>query len=203
MLLPQHCGKLKPAEICLLERSLKLHFTNKKYRYDQYGGKVRYLNLRDFEQRKDYPYYAKLAEHARPGLYMLANISKRPKWDVFEMLSAEGERTYLQWQGIQDSLTYRFKRDIELLSDNGFKEAFRVVGSEYPVALKLLMQDQITRESILILDSKLSFLEYWQKKIADAVLWPDLLFNLRRYSSFVDMDWHKYERILHEQLQHA
>ena len=51
-----------------------------------------------------------------------------------------------------------------------------------------MMQDDISLETVIILDSLLGFIPRESKKISDTIIWPDIKRRIEKYKPFVNFD---------------
>lgn len=198
MLLEQHRKPLDPFETFCLDRSLRFHFTQIAYDYHKYRGKAG-VSVAQFEKRTDKAFYHKLAKRDDVGQYLLANISHDPRVWSDSLPSKECEAQYFRWLKTKESLTYTFRDNIDQL-EGDFKSHFVVTNGEYPSALKKMVRQEITKETIVILNRLLNFLGHWKANIKDPILWPEIHTNLVKYSVFVDVDLYKYKDVLQQQI---
>jgi hypothetical protein len=162
--------------------SLKNHFTKEKYDYHKYCGKSR-ATVQSFYKRKDRFWFEKLARN---------NPSKL--W-IGEMIR-EGEDRYTSWKKRTQSLTYLFKEETEkVFSDNNFDAMFSLDGSRHPDILKSYLRDEISIETLVILDRILGFRKDWDKKLSDPV-WETVSMRIKKYSPFLNIDVFRYKKVL-------
>ena len=103
-------------EVYKMYLSLKQHFTKPDYDYYKYNGKVR-ANEKSFEQRQDRYFFKKLATKYTGNKllhYFVANFVNNPKG----YLRSFSEDIYTKWKIHQESFTYKFKQDVNLLLDD-------------------------------------------------------------------------------------
>lgn len=162
--------------------SIKKHFESDQYDYFKYHGKVRVPGKINSVYS-----YEKLANMKDPEGVVLANIIDRDiKWIQDITASDESMQTYLGWLKRQNTLTYTFKNDLDMLDDN-FDANFAVNG-DYPALVKLVNHKKITIETFTILCDMVGCLPYWNKKIPDTIIFPATSLRAKKYAPFLKYD---------------
>lgn len=174
---------------------IKYHFTTEQYDYIKYHGKVR-ATIQAFEKRRDKFHFAKLAKHKDVEGFLIANyISGDFTGWVGDLFTDESDKTYYDWLSRQQSLTYKFKTDLEKLEDD-FVSYFKVNGGQHPKLLVLYKRDEISIETLTILNRFLKFFPVWDNKINDTVIWPKIHNKCIKYEPFIHYDKEKVKSIL-------
>jgi spermidine/putrescine-binding protein len=187
-------------EAFCLYTSLKLHFNSDSYDYFKYNGKVS-TSIGAFENRKDKWHFYKLSrrftneEQGRD--FIVANLIHDSNVWVGNLLMEESSAEYRKRQKVIQSLTYTFTNDIEsLMSQESPNDSLMVQDGEYPKLLQKLLHDEISLESICILNKLLNFLPSWDKKIADTIHYPNISRKIKKYTPFIPFEPTKYKLIL-------
>lgn len=183
-----------PNECLQMYTALKLHFSTPDYDYIKYKGKLK--NPPKFEKRKDKQFFSWLSNKPDPKGIMIANLSKDPTMWIGAILQDKAKTIYADWKKRQESLTYIFKSELEKLVDK-FPQAFIVKGGQHPQALKLYMQDEVSLDTLVILNAILNFLPNWDKKLANDPVWLSVRLPLYKYRAFLEIDQKKFVKILH------
>jgi hypothetical protein len=186
-----------------LYNSLKLHFTSKSYDYFKYNGKTN-VSTETFLKRKDkYTFYKLSRKYGVEQLkdFYVANFLQGDKW-VGDM-AKDGEEVYTKWQKTQQSLTYTFENDIlfMLAEGNSPDSVLKVKSNEYPLLMRMTQLNQISLETLVILNDILNFFPMWDKKIDDDILWPDFKMKCEKYTPFLHYDKKKFKEILKEKIK--
>jgi len=96
------------------------------------------------------------------------------------------------------SLSYIFKEEIVNCFDSkNFDELFIIEGSKHPRLLKEHLQNNISLESMIILDRILSYKNDFDRKLHDPV-WEFVSKRMCKYSAFLHTDVFKFKKILKE-----
>ena len=188
-----------------LYTALKFHFTTKNYHYFKYNGKTKVTPDTFLKNRNKYQYY-KLSrkynlEETRD--FLIANfVYGNNKW-IGDVINSDGEETYLKWQKINQSLTYRFKEDVNMLMSGleSPEEMIKVVDGQYPMLLVEVMGGTIAIETVVILNELLGFFPMWSKKIIDDIAWPEWQLKIEKYAPFLQYDKSKFKSILKELIE--
>lgn len=176
--------------------ALKNHFNSDTYDYFRYGGKTK-ANAKSFEMRPDKYFFSKLAKHRNPERYILANIIEDSAnvW-VGELVNEQrAEQNYKQWLARQESLTYIFTNDLEML-DEDYNANFIVPSNNHPPLLKLLIQKKISIETLIILNDMCGFFRHWNKHIEETVIWPMIARKCKKYKPFLRFEKDKLKQIV-------
>jgi len=174
--------------------ALKQHFTHNSYDYFKYHGRVN-TTAAKFEHRKDKYLFYKLAKKKDLEGFLLANFLENDISWVKDILSLEAESIYNEWLKRKQSLMYVFETDCEKLKDN-INTNFVIKDGEYPHLLKLFLRREISIETVIIIDVILNIFKYWNKKIEDNILWPDVHRKCLKYRPFLNIDKKRCKEIL-------
>lgn len=172
--------------------SLKLHFTSDSYDYFKYGGKTRPVSQTKFDVRKDRYQFEKLARHPDPINLLVSNF-------IVEDLRWIGDINigcYTDWQKRTQSLSYLFESEIKQLSNN-FNDYFLVRDGQHPKILTMYGQGAFSIETMVILNEIIQCFDFWNRKISEKVIWPQLERKFRKYKPFLKVDVDKYKHLLY------
>ena len=186
--------------------ALKQHFTS-DYDYFKYNGKVR-AKSESFLKRNDKFFFRKLQKkYSKDELveFFVSNFIVGGNNWIGNLISKESEDNYANWRKSSESITYNFHNDLCWLSDYCSKndisanDLIVVNKNDHPILLKLFLQNKITTETVIILDSVLGFVRYWNAKIDD-IIWDEKRKLLNNYKSFVRYDIDKCKQLTKETL---
>lgn len=166
--------------------ALKMHFTQEKYDYIKYNGKVK-ADIASFEKRKDKYMFYSLSKKKDPEKYILANMLENPKMWVGDLLSKEAEKNYLNYVKVEESLTYCYQQDLKKLDEN-FNSNFVVKNGQRPLLLKLFNMGEVSIHTMVILDKLVNYIPYWDKKLGDNIIWPDSRMKIEKFKPFLTFD---------------
>ena len=180
--------------------SLKNHFTKDSYDYHKYCGKSR-ATVQSFYKRKDRFWFEKLSRNKNDKEvvdFFISNFitcTDPSKLWIGEMIR-EGEDRYVAWKKRNQSLSYVFKEEIEtVFADNNFDSMFVMDGSRHPQILKEYLRNNISIETMVILDKILGFRNEFDKRLQDPV-WQTVSMRMKKYSPFLNIDVFQYKKVL-------
>ena len=185
--------------------AIKLHFTTANYDYFKHNAKVN-SSLNAFLKRNDRFFFHKLATKYGDELmyYYVSNFVDRPKTWVGDLVRADGDTIYNKWRKYNESFSYNFRNDCVLVrnvidGDNiRFDDVFSVDSGQHPRLLRLLLSEQISIQSVIILDKVLGFVKRWDKEIKETIIWPEKSFKLKKLNPFIKFNLTKCKFIMKE-----
>jgi len=188
---------IDPFESYKLYNALKLHFET-DYDAVKYNFKSN-VSSQSFFKRRDKYFFAKIAKHYEKDLkgYYIANFKHGVSY-VGEMVNEVGEKNYIEHKKTLESLTRVFQNDINKLSEQKmeFDDLFKSEDGQHPLIIQLWMQEEITLETVVILNSLIGFIPRESKKISDTLIWPDIKRKIEKYTPFVNFDSTKCKLII-------
>jgi len=187
---------MNPYEAFNLHRALLSHITT-SYDYHKYNGKVKFVHPDKFKARKDFYFYVKLAKQKNVFQYCLANMITGKTW-VGDIVTADGQKIYKDWQKRQQSLSYIFKEELDKIPN--LIESLKVKDSQQPEILKMYFRRLISLETLVILLDLLDLIPTWDSRIDDP-LWGGLSFTIKKYLTFFEYDKEKMKTIILQKLE--
>ena len=192
-------------EAYTLYLAIKLHFTTPNYDYFKHNAKVN-SSLNAFLKRNDRFFFHKLATKYGDSLidYYVSNFANKPKVWVGDLVRADGDTIYNKWKKYNESFSYNFRNDCVLLRNviDGdrirFDDVFSVDSGQHPRLLRLLLSEQISIQSVIILDKVLGFVKRWDKEIKETIIWPEKSFKLKKLNPFIKFNLTKCKFIMKE-----
>ena len=191
---------MDPFDSYKLYNALKLHFETDSYDAVKYNYKSN-VTPNSFFKRKDKYFFAKLAKNYDKDLlnYYVANFENGVGY-VGDMINESGEKNYSEHKRIQESIHRVFSIDINKLDDflcgTDFDKLFESYDGQQPLVIKLWMQEEISLETVVILNSILGFIPRESKKISDTIIWPDTRRLIEKYTPFVNFSVDKCKILL-------
>ena len=195
--------KVTPFETYQHYLSLKNHFTNPKYDFFKYGAKTR-ASVTSFNKRRDKYWFEKTSRKYNDKEvvdFLVSNFSAADNpqnlW-IGEIISS-GEKTYAEWKGKQQSMTYLFKEQSnELFSENTLENVFECTKTtSHPIILKKYLGGEISLETFTIYEKIFKFCINYDKKLKDPV-WETVSLKIKKYIPFLNIDVFKYKKILRD-----
>ena len=188
--------RIEPYDAYRFYMAVKMHFESDTYDAVKYNYKTS-ATQKSFWKRRDKYQFAKIANKFTEPRdlinFFVAQFTSEKKW-VGDMLS--DEETWAAWQKRNQSLSYTFEQDINRLSEkvNTFDELFKPTFSPYPTIVYFYMQDEVSIETVVILDKLLGFTK--KLAIGDTIVWPEVKKKIQKYSTFVNPDLNKMKEIV-------
>ena len=194
--------KLDPHNCYKTYLALKNHFTKDTYDFHKYNGKTR-SSLQSFYKRKDRFFFEKMSRQKTDDEileFFVANFAScsdpQSLW-IGEIIK-EGEKSYKDWKRRNQSLSYVFKEELNSLFDeNKFEDLFKINGSSHPKILKEYLKNNISLETMVLLDKMFGYRKVFDKSLSDPI-WEFVSMRIRKYSPFIHIDMFKYKKILKE-----
>ena len=192
---------IEPYDVYKYYMSLKLHFESDTYDALKYNYKTS-AKPQAFFKRRDKYHFAKLGRKYE-SVNELVNFfiaqfthSSDNKW-IGNMLN--DEEAYNQWQRKMQSLSYMFEEDINKLAEEveSFDEMLQIrEGDNYPLVVERYMQDQVSLETVVILDRMTEFMKRADRTITETIVWPDVSKRIRKYGLLLRFNEDKIRKIV-------
>jgi len=181
--------------------ALKLHFTTDNYDITKRNGKVK-ASRQAFAKRTDLFSIKKIYKtysDEEIANFLVSNFISGDRWGG--MFDSEAGKTYTEWKGKIESLSYNFTKDLDHLLDElekenlTVKDAFTITKSQHPYILKMFLRKSVSLETMVILETIFPYLEYFDKELEGDILWPDTSRLIKKYKPFLKFDKEKYNEI--------
>ena len=192
-------------EVYKMYLALKNHFTKPDYDYVKYRGKTR-ASEKSFEKRNDVYFFKKLAtKYSSEAMldYFVANFI----FDSKGYLRNFSSDIYTQWKVHQESFTYKFKQDIDLLLEDvgfpyeeNFDNLFHAERGKHPILLKRYYSGGVNLETLVVFDHCLQYVKRVDKVLTDP-MWKDTKLKVQKYQPFLSIDCKKYKKIILETIK--
>ena len=109
----------------------------------------------------------------------------------------EGEGRYTAWKKRNQSLSYIFKEEMEMILSGSSLDCVLSFKSGHPIILKQYLGGNISIETMVILDRILGYRKEFNSNIQDPV-WETVDMRIKKYSPFLNIDVFRYKKILKE-----
>lgn len=196
--------KVTPFEVYTTYLGMKNHFTKEKYDFIKYGGKTR-ASVDSFNKRRDRYFFERMSRKKDDDeimKYFIANFTSCEdpgKMWIGEIIQ-NGETNFKEWQRRNQSLSYFFGNEVErIFTRDNFDGYFHTQG-QHPKILKSYLKQEISIETLIILDKILGFANHLDKKLLDPI-WSTVSLKIKKYSPFLNIDVLRYRKILKEKIQ--
>ena len=187
-----------------LYQAIKLHFTSETYNFFQYDGKTR-VSIDAFQKRRDKFLFHRLARKYRDEEmvpFLVSNFVDRDDNWTKSLLEDEAEETYRDWKRTTDSMTKVYLEDLQKICPDPkeFNNLFKVEDGQFPKLLVAFLQKDVTIETLVILNNIFNFIQIWDKKISDDIIYPKVSRKVRKYGAFLAVNVDKYKQLTKETL---
>jgi hypothetical protein len=173
--------------------AIKRHFTS-NYDFHKYNGKIN-ASVTSFETRKDKFFFYKLSKKTDAKNFILANVVENPNIWVGDIVGEKGDAVFMEWKKRQQSISYVFKSELGNL-DEDFDSNLIVKNGQHPKLLRLYINRTISKETLIIVDDLTNVFSYWNNKLVDKIIFPDILNTCNKYKPFLEFDRNKMKNIL-------
>lgn len=193
---------MMPIECYKTYLAMKQHFTKDSYDYLKYCGRVK-ASANAFNKRKDRYFFERMSRQKSDEeieQFFIANFAScdDPQSLYIADIVKNGEKTYVAWQKRNQSLSYIFKGEIEsVFSGKDFDSFFKSEENRHPQIVKEFLKQNISLETLVILDRILGYKSKFDKKLTDPV-WVLISKRITKYSPFLHIDVFRYKKILKE-----
>ncbi len=192
---------MEPFEVYRYYLALRLHFTTDKYDVIKQQGKVR-ASRQAFNKRKDLLSIKRVADtYSDKDVvdFLVANFVSGDRWGgVFD---SEAKTRYTEWKRRIESLSYTFDKEICKLRDIcdrdnlPYDTIFKVTTGQHPFILKAFLCNDISIETLVILDSINNYVAALDEVLALDLIWPDISRTIKKYKPFLTVKKEKYNDI--------
>ena len=186
-------------------QAIKLHFSSEQYNFFHYDGKTR-VSIDAFQKRRDKFLFHRLARKYRDDEmvpFLVSNfVHSDDNWTK-SLLEDQAEETYRDWKQTTDSMSKVYAEDLQKICPDPkeFNNLFKVEDGQFPLLLNLLMQKEVTLETMVILNNIFDFIRIWDKKISEDIIYPKVSRKVRKYGAFLNVDVSKYKQLTKNVLQ--
>ena len=190
---------MEPYDVYKYYMAMKLHFESDSYEAPKYNYKTS-AKPQAFFKRRDKYHFAKLGrkfdEPEELINFFTAQFTASDKSWIGDML--QDEEKYVEWQRRQQSLSYNFEQDINKLAEeaDAFDDLLKIQEGNYPLVIEKFLQDEISIETVVILDQLTGFMRRADRAITETIVWPDLSKRIRKYGLLLRFDKNRMRQII-------
>ena len=186
---------MDPFDVYKLYNALKLHFENESYDAIKYNFKTT-VNPNSFFKRRDKYFFAKLGKNQKDlQNFFVFNFIEDMKY-VGDMMDIEGQQNYTKHKRIHEALSREFEKDINNI-DTDFDNLLVVNNiNTPPLIIEKWMEEDVSLETVVILNSLTDFINKEGSKITETLFWPDVSRKILKYSPFVNFEKDKFVKIV-------
>jgi hypothetical protein len=185
---------MHPVDVYLMYCAIKAHFGEGDYNFNQFGGKSK-VSKDSFWKRKDRLFFVRLSrkykEYDYIKDYFVSNFVKsRNGW-----IGHFNEQIYEDWKKYMQSLTYNFEQELSSHVDD-FEKLFEVPEGSHPLLLKEYFGKRVSLETLIILNELVQYVDDWDKRMWEDILWPDIKKLMTDYQKFLTIPKEKCKIVL-------
>mgnify|MGYP003339592511 FL=1 len=191
-------SQLTPFGAYQLYMAIRSHFMTDSYDFFKYKGRMSKLNPDVYQKRQDKQYFEMVSRQLQlkqlRDLYISHFLVDR--YYPADFIMDDAQDVYNNHLKQIQSLTYRFKEDLDKLSENGLAKSFKVSEREYPHIVLLHMRNVISIETMVVLDDLVHYLDKFDTFYNDDYIWRRVSRKIKKYKPFLKYDKEKMKDIL-------
>ena len=181
---------MDPFEVYKLYNAIKLHFEQDSYDAIKYNYKTT-VNPQSFFKRKDKYFFAKLGKNQKDlQNFFVFNFIEDMKY-VGDMMDIEGQQNYTKHKKIHESIHREFEKDINTITEQFDNLLVVHTINTPPKIIEMWMEEEVSLETVVILNSLTDFIRVEGKKITETLFWPDVSRKIIKYGPFVNFSKEK------------
>jgi len=168
----------------------------------KYGGHApKHLTHPDkFEMRKDKYMFHKLARQLKDmnvNQFLLSNFLINRKTWTGDLVKPEAMDVFRKWIRVRDSLNYTYETDLRtILNHCSLTDAIKPkADGSYPELFTLLLQKEITIESVVIIHAMTHCLNVWDEQYKDDYIYGETAIRIRKYLPFLNFNMNELKEI--------
>lgn len=185
-------SEVRAYDIFKLYQALKLHFSTASYDYFKYHGKVNISEEKFLTRRDKYFFYRAAKKYSIEDFkeLLVANFVQDSKKWIGDILREDGELVHLNHKKKIQSLSYIFGSDVSKILANGkLDDLIKIKDDDsHPKLLNMVIGKEIEIETLIILKKIADFFPYWDAKLAQDIMWPDIKRRCDKYEPFLNLD---------------
>lgn len=190
---------MTPFEAYMHYSAIKAHFTQKEYDAVKYQFKIR-VKRETYEKRRDKYFFNKLAKHNDLDGFLVSLFIRNPDLWVGDMIqgNAEADEIYLDWKKRTQSLKYTFTEDLKKLN---LRTCMKLRPNQLPEVLILMLQGEISIETVTILVDLIKPLDYWKEGLKNDVIYEKYGTIIQKYRPFLTYNKAEFSKILSKEIR--
>ena len=127
--------------------------------------------------------------------FLVSNFAHNDSNWTKSLLEQEAEDIYTNWKRITEAMSKFYVDELTKVcpEPKEFNKLFEVKDGQFPTLLVAFMQNEVSLETMVILNNIFDFIRIWDKKIEDDIIYPKISRKIRKYGSFLNVDVSKYK----------
>lgn len=193
---------MSPYETYVTFLCIKQHFTKPSYDVFKYNWKTR-ASIEAFNKRTDRYFFERLSRKKNESEikeFFISNFAytENPRGVYIPDLMKDGDEIYTNWRKNIQSLSYRFKIELEVFfSHQNLNEFMQCKNNQHSLMIRKYLQKAISLETLVIINEIFNFADHYDKVLIDPV-WEILSLKIKKYSPFLSINKEKYIKIMKE-----
>jgi hypothetical protein len=134
--------------------------------------------------------------------FFVANFIKGKVW-IRDFLEEEAKDDYMSYMKRKQAITYNFDNELSkaLSKVENVQSLFRNNGGQYPEIINLYLNNEISIETMAILNSFIGFSDKFDQKLGkDDILWSKIRLLCLKVQNFLEYDRSKIKNILKDKI---
>lgn len=185
---------MHPIDVYLMYCAIKAHFGESNYDFHQFSGKTK-VSRDSFYKRNDRLFFVRVSrkykEYDYIKDYFVSNFVKRRDGWVGNFK----DDIYEDWKKYMQSVSYNFEQEVSPFADD-FEKLFEVPENSHPLLLKEYFGKRVSLETLIILDELVQYVDNWDKKMWEDILWPDIKKLMIDYQKFLTIPKERCKMVL-------
>jgi hypothetical protein len=184
--------------------AMKMHFTQEKYDYVKYHGKVN-TAVNTYNNRRDRYQFEKLGKHYSTKeeleLFLVANYTYGKIGWIGDLFEDTAKDNYLRLQKQMNALSFNFREEwrhaLDQVEDP--HELFKR-GPKLPLIIQMILAGEIDYPTLCILDRFIRFSKKFDDEYKHDYLWDMVYRKMRKLQSFINIDESSFANIIKEEI---
>ena len=164
---------------------MKLHF-NSNYNFYQQRGLVK--NLKQTYVHAQRYQFEKLGvkKHNKQTVFrfLVAQFQHNPQVKIQDVVGLEGDKISREWNSRIAAMDYTFDEQTKMLLRSGLSWKQLTVNGEIPLIMRMMDAGDVTKETVLILDTLLGFSKRWESNI----ITDEYKRRMNNYQDFININ---------------
>jgi hypothetical protein len=156
-----------------------------------------------YEKRPDKWFFEKVAKEYTDRELIDFFVSNRleDRNYVTQLLEDDAVANFTKYKARNQSLSYVFAQNLDVVFKYGAKKPFEIKDEEYPYIITAYLGKNVCPETMVILQDFIHFFEKFDDRFGqNDIIWTKVALKLRRYKPFVKYDRDKFKAILREKI---
>lgn len=178
--------------------AMKAHFTSEAYNIIKSQGRTK-VSIQSYQNNRQVnssiKRLAKKMTIEQAMDFMIANFVAGDEYGG--IFNPDAQDVVKAWKARMESISYHFENDLHTMEQEcgSIEEALTSLAPSHPAALKLLYQNKICIETLVLLSGLTNFRQPLDTELKSDILWRKTSLILRKYKPFVKYNKSRIEEI--------